>query len=147
MRTTFFALLLALPFTALAQQNGLGLGIIVGEPTGLSFKQWIGGDKAVDGAIAWSFREPGSLHIHADHLWHKFELINVSTGKLPLYFGVGGRIRFANDAELGIRLPVGLAYLFDGAPVDVFLEVVPILDLVPASDVSFNGAFGARYYF
>jgi len=140
------ALLLGL--SARAQQDGFGLGVIIGEPTGLSFKKFISDDKAIDGALAWSFRGEGSLHIHADVLWHKFDLINVNKGRLPLYFGIGGRISTPehHDTHFGLRIPVGLAYMFDGAPLDVFLEVVPILDLVPDSDVSFNGAFGLRFY-
>jgi len=38
-----------------AQDRGFGLGIIVGEPTGLSFKKWSGDTTAIGGAIAWSF--------------------------------------------------------------------------------------------
>lgn len=133
---------------AKAQQDGFGLGIIIGEPTGLSFKKFISDNKAIDGALAWSLRGEGAVHIHADVLWHNFDLINVSKGRLPLYYGIGGRITAPahHDANFGVRIPVGLAYMFDGAPVDIFFEVVPILDLVPSSDVTFNGAIGARFY-
>ena len=147
MKKALLVLALSLPLAAAAQQEGFGIGIIAGERTGLSFKNWVGGNKAIDGAIAWSLRSPESFHIHADLLWHNFELMKVNTGKLGLYYGVGGRIRFQNDTQIGFRLPVGLTYLFDGAPVDVFIELVPILDLIPATDLEFNGALGARYYF
>ena len=49
--------------------------------------------------------------------------------------------------DLGVRFPVGIAYLFDGAPVDVFLEVVPTLNLIPDTDVDLDAAIGARYWF
>ena len=130
-----------------AQQSGFGLGIVVGEPTGISFKSWIGGNKAIDGAVAWSLRQPESFHLHADLLLHNFQLMSVNSGQLGLYYGIGGRVRFQNDPQLGLRIPVGLNYLFEGAPIDVFLEVVPILDLLPATDVEFNAALGARYFF
>jgi hypothetical protein len=65
-----------------------------------------------------------------------------------LYFGIGGRIIFqSNDTNLGIRVPVGLDYLFSSAPVDIFLEVVPILDLTPSTDLDFGGGIGVRYWF
>ena len=48
---------------------------------------------------------------------------------------------------VGIRFPVGSAYLIDGAPVDVFFELVPTLDLVPATSVDLDFALGARYWF
>lgn len=147
MRNTVILVLFLSAMAGKAQQSGFGLGIVIGEPTGISFKSWIGGNKAIDGAVAWSLRKPESFHLHADMLWHNFDLMSVSSGRLGLYYGVGGRIRFQNDPQLGIRIPVGLNYLFEGAPVDVFLEVVPILDLLPATDVEFNAALGARYFF
>jgi hypothetical protein len=42
---------------------------------------------------------------------------------------------------------VGLAYLFDGAPVDVFLEAAPTMSLIPDTDFDFDAAIGARYWF
>jgi hypothetical protein len=35
----------------------------------------------------------------------------------------------------------------DGTPLDIFLEIVPILDLAPKVGFDFNGAIGIRYYF
>lgn len=130
-----------------AQQDGFGLGIIIGEPTGVSFKKFVADKRAIDGAVAWSFRHDGWFHLHVDHLWHNFDLINVAKGRMPLYYGVGGRLSTPDkDLNLGVRIPVGLAYMFGDAPVDIFLEVVPILDLAPDSDVDFNAAIGARFY-
>lgn len=131
----------------IAQADGFGAGIILGEPTGLSGKLWLTEKTAVDGAIAWSMWDGGALHIHADFLVHSFNLINVSQGQLPLYFGIGPRIKLAHDPWVGVRVPVGLAYLFGSAPLDVFLEIVPILDLIPATEFHFNSAIGVRYFF
>jgi hypothetical protein len=130
-----------------AQDKGTGLGIIVGEPTGFSFKHWLSSNSAIDAAIAWSFIDEGAFHIHADYLLHSFRLINVPEGKLPFYYGIGGRLKTAHDAQLGVRVPLGLAYIFQSAPVDIFLEVVPILDFIPKTDFKINAALGARYYF
>lgn len=131
-----------------AQDNGFGVGIVTGEPTGLSGKLWLGGNNALDMAVAWSFKGAGNLLLQADYIWHSFDLIIVSSGKLPLYFGIGGRIIFeSNDTNLGVRVPVGLDYMFSGAPVDIFLEVVPILDLTPSTDINFGGGIGIRYWF
>lgn len=38
-----------------AQDHGFGMGIILGEPTGLSAKAWTSNDNAFDFALAWSF--------------------------------------------------------------------------------------------
>lgn len=163
MRALFFSLLLTSATLVDAQSSGFGAGIILGEPTGISLKGWISGDKAIDGAVAWSLREGAYFSLHADYLFHNMDLIKLGKGKLPLYYGPGLRIRSWNGhrywnnghwhdydgsrASLGIRFPVGLDYLPAKGPVDVFLEVVPGLDLIPATDFDITGAIGARYWF
>jgi hypothetical protein len=162
-RTVITSLLLFTSTLARAQGSGIGLGVLIGEPTGISVKAWIGADRAIDGGMAWSFSHNGYFHLHGDLLFHKMDLIPVPKGKLPLYFGPGLRFRsWGNDGyyhkgryyedgnghvDLGIRFPVGLAYLFDGAPVDAFLEVAPTLDLIPATSLDVDGGIGARYWF
>jgi hypothetical protein len=130
-----------------AQNKHFGVGIIVGEPTGVSFKYWTSSTTALDAALAWSFIDGGAFHIHADYIFHNFNLIRISEGKLPFYYGIGGRIKTANKVQIGVRVPLGLAYMFNTAPVDIFLEVVPILDLAPKTDFRINAAIGARYFF
>ncbi|HSD62473.1 MAG TPA: hypothetical protein VLB50_01710 [Ignavibacteriaceae bacterium] len=130
-----------------AQDHGFGMGIILGEPTGLSAKLWTTDDNAFDFAAAWSIRGEGNLLLQADYVWHFFNLIPVSSGKLPLYIGIGGRVVLANDAQLGVRIPFGMDYLFATAPVDIFVELVPILDLSPATDFGVGGGIGIRYWF
>lgn len=130
-----------------AQSSGPGLGIIVGEPTGISFKYWTGSTTAFDAALAWSFTDEGAFHIHGDYLFHNMRLISVPDGMLPFYYGIGARIKTANDTKFGIRVPLGLAYLFQSAPIDIFLEIVPILDLTPKTNFAINAALGARYFF
>ncbi|MFO7933616.1 MAG: hypothetical protein R6U78_06005 [Bacteroidales bacterium] len=38
-------------------------------------------------------------------------------------------------------------FLFESAPIDIFLEVVPTLELLPATGISFEGGIGARFFF
>jgi hypothetical protein len=131
-----------------AQESGLGVGIILGEPTGFSFKYWTGGVNAVDGGVAWSFTREGSLHLHADYLWHSFHVFETEE-RVPLYYGIGGRIKTEHqeNARIGVRVPVGIGYLFKDAPVDLFMEIAPIVDFAPSTDVELNAAIGARFWF
>ncbi len=142
--------------SAAAQNRGFGVGIILGEPTGISLKSWIGPSSALDFAVAWSFERYNSLTIHVDYLKHNFRLIRVDKGALPFYYGIGGRIKLRDDdaprnnndeTRLGVRVPVGLAYHFENVTLDVFLEVVPILELVPSTDFTMSAAVGIRYFF
>ena len=134
---------------ASAKTDGVGLGVIIGEPTGPCFKIWTGSKTAIDGGLAWTLDHHSSMHIHVDYLMHDFSLIKVEKGRLPLYFGIGGRILFEEDSDdrVGARVPVGLEYLFDGAPMDIFLEVAPVVDLTPDTELDFNAAIGVRYFF
>ncbi len=129
--------------------GNIGIGVILGEPTGLSAKMWTSANTAFDLGVAWSFSGNGHFHIHADYLIHRFGIFNVSKGALPLYFGVGGRIVFRDEADdqIGIRFPIGIEYYFDDLPIAVFVEIVPILDLAPSSDFDINGGLGGRIYF
>ena len=147
MKKYFFILLLGiLSLNLSAQDSGFGLGIIIGEPTGVSLKTWVSQKHAVDAGIAWSLTNDW-FHIHADYLIHNFELIDVSQGQLPFYFGFGARIGIGNDFTLGARVPVGLSYLFEDAPLDVFAEIVPSLQLINKIQFQMNGGIGIRFWF
>lgn len=147
MKKYIFVLLLLGSLTTYAQDSGMGLGIILGEPTGISGKVWTGYNSAFDFAGAWSFKDDAALHLHADLLFHNFRIIPVTDGKLPIYYGIGARVKMQDDPKVGARIPVGIAYLFEGAPLDIFLEIVPIMDIIPETDFDFNGAIGIRYFF
>jgi hypothetical protein len=126
-----------------------GAGLMVGEPTGLSLKYWLDDNLAVDGAVGAAFHPDTDLYLHSDILWHNFDLLHVPRGQLPLYLGVGGRVKFVDDGDdrFGIRVPIGVSYLFDNAPVDIFLEVAPILDVTPSVRGDFTASLGARFWF
>ena len=136
--------------SASARDRQFGLGIILGEPTGLSAKLWMGNNTAIDGALAWSFGafgERSAIYLHADYLFHNFNLIKVERGQFPIYYGIGARAMLANNIGVGVRVPIGLEYIFARAPFDIFLEVVPVLDLVPSTAFVVNGGLGVRYFF
>ena len=132
-----------------ANDSGFGLGISVGEPTGLSLKLWSSQTTAIQGGLAWSLSGDNDLHLQGDFIRHHFGLITVSKGRLPLYYGLGARLRFRENSDnaIGIRVPVGLVYLFPDISIDAFVEIVPILDLTPDTDFDLNAAIGARYFF
>ncbi len=148
-KAAFFLILLgSLAGLTYAQSNhNLGLGVILGEPTGISFKIWNRQTVAFDAGAAWSIVDQKHFQIHGDLLLHNFNLFRVETGRMALYYGVGARIWFATDTILSLRVPIGLSYEFERTPVELFLEVVPMLDLIPATDVAMAGAVGFRYYF
>lgn len=127
-----------------------GAGIIVGEPTGATLKYWLNDTFALDGAAGWSFRQDSTLYLHGDVLWHTFDLIPATHGRLPVYLGVGSLVRFRDDHrdnEFGVRFPIGVSYFFEKCPIEVFMEVGPAIDFAPATRSDFTGGIGIRYRF
>jgi hypothetical protein len=144
-----FPILLFIIFTTSlrAQDSGFGIGLYLGEPTGIGIKGWVSPNGAIGGAMAWSFAGNGHLHIHADYERHSFNLITVEKGKLPVYYGIGAKIVFQNDPVFGARIPLGINYIFDDAPLDIFAEIVPGLELIPETEFDLAGGVGIRYFF
>ena len=120
------------------------LGIILGEPTGISLKAWQSNSTAFDAGIAWSFGDNGSLHLHGDYLWH--EWLDVDSGSLALYYGIGARVQLADDPRLGARIPFGLQYNIPDTRLSAFFEVAPLLDLAPETSFDVNGGLGLRFF-
>ncbi len=133
--------------TVEAQESGFGFGVILGEPTGISTKLWIEDNEAIDAAVAWSFEKKSAVHLHADLLFHSPKISKVEMSKLVVYFGIGGRIKFEEKSKAGVRIPLGLNYLPSKTPLDVFFEIVPLLDLAPSTKFRLNAAIGIRYFF
>ena len=149
--TFIFALLIltGLGKDIYAQDNGFGLGAMLGEPTGFSGKYWINETNAADFGLAYSFiGSHSSVSLHADYLYHVEDVIK-SNYRLPLYYGFGARIRFVNNADnsFGARGVIGLVWMHDTLPIDVFGELAPVFNLLPSTSLNFDAAIGARYYF
>ena len=125
------------------------VGLLIGEPTGLSGKLWTGSTTAFDVGVAWSFRKDGHMHLHADYLYHNFSYLESDRGYVPVYLGIGGRVRFCehDKSEVGLRFVAGVEYYDDEFPFTVFLEIAPVLDLAPETEMDFNGGLGVRYLF
>lgn len=150
-----------------------GLGLMVGEPFGLSAKYYIGNKMAIDGGLGevndrWN---DDGIHIHADVLWHPAILTDQPAFTIPFYVGVGGRfldhenrnynnngdlIWEDDDVHLGARVPFGVLMDFKKVSLDVFFELAMVVDLLVLEDdlnvdehdrVHLHAALGVRYYF
>ncbi len=130
-----------------------GIGLQVGDPFELNAKYFIAPLDAVTVGIGDGGGSDWELH--ADFLRHFPEVIAVSEGKLPLSIGIGGRFRdrnrkHAEDFTIGPRATVGIAYWFAKAPLELYAELNPVLDLIDRHgadiDLSLDGGIGIRFY-
>lgn len=142
-----------------AQDHGFGIGIILGEPTGLSAKLWTSKENAFDFGLGVSvggdrishkyYYDNGSrVHFHMDYLWHSFNAIK-STERFPLYYGIGARFNSGGgyDGSFGIRGVFGIAWFPHSTPIDVFVELVPVLQLTPSTGLGIDAGLGIRFFF
>ena len=147
-KIVFIILLSLLLFNSSYSQNRkFGIGIILGEPTGISAKLETGFTNSFDFAAAWSVKEDKHMLLQADYVWHNFDFNAVESGRASFYYGIGGRVIFSNDPLVGVRIPVGLDFKFKTAPIDIFAELVPILDFMPSTNFNFAGGLGVRFWF
>ncbi len=152
-------LALSFSFTQ-AQSRKFGLGVIIGEPTGLSAKLWTSNNNALAFGLGWSvqgyrfngfdpdYNRVTRSHIHVDYLWHSFNAISYS-GEFPLFYGIGGRINTGPEygGTFGVRGVLGIAWLPRSTPLDIFVEVVPTLLLVNSTGFGIDAGIGARFFF
>ncbi|MFZ5947523.1 MAG: hypothetical protein ACOYU5_06095 [Stygiobacter sp.] len=147
-KTLLFILFTSILTTEIiSQEKGFGIGVMIGEPTGISAKYWLDNSTAVDFGLAYSlFHSKSSFSFHADYVIHNYELIK-SNYKIPIYYGVGGRIRlYSNNTYLGARGVAGILYIDKNYPFDVFFEIAPVFNLLPETSLHLDLAIGARYY-
>jgi len=157
--STILALMMILAKPVAAQDHGFGLGIILGEPTGLSAKLWTSKINAFDFGLGWSvggdridykghYENYSRVHFHMDYLWHSFNVIR-STERFPIYYGFGARFNSGAgyESSIGIRGVIGIAWLPHSTPIDVFLELVPVLQLTSSSGLGIDAGLGVRYFF
>jgi hypothetical protein len=141
-------------FSFAQEARKLGVGFTIADPVGINMKVWTSSSEAVNVSIGWThamarvgntwYYDKSRIHLIADYLWHDFQAFQ-SKERVPLYYGVGAR--FSGPVEqLGIRGVLGIAWMPRTAPVDIFLEIAPVLYLAPMNGVGFDTGLGFRFY-
>jgi hypothetical protein len=145
-----------------------GLGIMLGDPTGIVAKLWLSSVNALDfgfgfGHYGWGrcYRDEldrrrcgyRDYSFNVDYLWQS----NIVRGDFQLdwHVGLGGRAYFLGeyaddrdrDVNLAVRAPIGLDLMFSRPSfLEVFFEIAPALYLLPP-DFGIEGGLGVRFYF
>ncbi len=146
MKTILSILLLLTSSVAFAERTGLGIAL--GSPFGMSAKRWLGEKTALDASLGMSIGRRSHFSVHSDYLFHRpSEYYLNDEHPLDLYYGIGGRMKFADDIQIGVRLPVGLAHMVKDRNADVFVEAAPVFDFISRTGLDLHLLLGARYYF
>ena len=144
---------LSLIFTALAARaEDFGVGVILGDPTGLSAKMKLDGDHSLDGALAYSTGKHSGLQLHADYLRDHARSWTTKGGPLDLYYGLGGRVisykeDHKSETSLGPRGSLGLSFDVFNPNIELFGELALILEVVPDMTADLDAGIGARIRF
>jgi len=152
------------------QSNGtFGLGLELGEPSGLNGKYFLTPSTALDFGLGYIYEHyyaGDGIHVYADFLWHPLLLVQSEGFQMPFYFGVGGRFWdfdygcdrngnncYGDASALGVRAPVGIAFDFNKIPLDVFIQLTPTLDFFRNYDnhdrlhLGVDFSAGVRFWF
>lgn len=137
-----------LSMNAFSQDEKFAIGAVLGNPTGVSAKYWVGEKQAVDAGAGFTLSSPTHFSVHSDYLFHSMgALVFKDQYSLDVYYGVGGRLRFGDDIAFGIRTPIGIVHRLENSKVEVFGEAAPVFDFISRQGIEIHVGVGARYYF
>lgn len=156
-RIILLCLSLGISIPAFGNSKNIGLGAVVGQPTGLTAMYTLSMHRAIDLTVSYDFsRNFDSFLFMGDYLFRKPDTLQIDTIDFGWYWGVGfyyAYFSFGNqilnlDAyEIGPRIPVGLFYSFPNFPVEVFVELGVGLAVLPGVRFTPTAGIGGRYFF
>ncbi len=132
-----------------------GLGVVIGDPTGVSAKIRLTPSSALDAALGAG--DGADLHLHLDWLFVGAPFVRESNVSIAWFAGVGGALevdddegRFDDDddTELEARAPLGITMRFDSVPpLELFAEIALAVEVVDDVDTEVDGGIGVRWFF
>lgn len=155
-----FFFVTSLGYAQSPQGKTLGVGVMLGDPTGATLKLWDGKDVAYNIYVGNSFF--GNVTIGADYMKH-FNAFNSRVVNLHLAGGVvigtgsGGNwyrsgkrgdwyYREDNGAGVGLRGMVGINFVPNNTPLELSAEFGPFLGVTPDTGFGFISDFSIRLY-
>ena len=156
-----FVLISVPVFSYAPMGRSFGFGLVFGDPLGGTMKFWLSGNTAI--AVSIGADVFGAPRIGADYLWHfnafRSSVVNLYAGPgVALGFGYGGDYilyRVGHDTWIyrpgggpgvAVRGILGIDVDPTNTPIEMFLELGPMLGLVPAYGMRFDAALGIRFY-
>jgi hypothetical protein len=149
MRAAKLVLLIAMLWSVPARADGgaFGLGLIIGQPTGVTAAFELSDHTMIDAAIGFGWVRDRDFYTHVEFDYFLPTLVKGGSAELSAYLGIGGFFFAHKDPGFGARAPFGLSVDFTSVPLQIFGEVALLLAFTPDTDLDVRGAVGFRYYF
>ena len=140
------AFFIASPADAQPTGGDVGLGLQIGDPSGITLQFYNPGGTTWDFLAAWDIDDFFFLNVHA--LYYR-DLGD--DPRLHLFYGPGAFVGFRDrgsrddDVVLGISGTVGLGFMIE--EFQIFGSVTPRLSIVPGTNGNVGAGIGVRYWF
>ena len=137
-------MVLMTPLFAMQKSNGVGAGVTVGYPTGLTVRYGMD-DFRVLGNLTWDYGS--GFYLDAGAL---YDITEVEVADLPIYINGGVQIGLgvaSSSFVFSVNGVIGASYYLEDYPVEVFVNLAPGVAILPSIGGSFKGGVGALWYF
>ena len=132
----------------------LGVGLLLGEPSGLSAKFFTTQETGFQIHVAYSIPNE-SYYVTVDYLFDVLPILDDGYEfLLAWYLGLGISVgeQVFHQGELprtfvGARAPIGLRMLFEGVSLELYAEAGPGVIVTPTIEFDLSGGIGVRYCF
>ena len=139
--------------TPLASRADSAVGIVLGDPTGVTGRMGLDDRHSVEAAVAYTSGYYEGTYVRMTYLWDNARQFETNFDPLELYYGLGLRVitinhgRYNGDIAIGPRAPIGILYNFTNPNIEVFGEISAAVDLSPKTEVDLDLGIGARVRF
>jgi hypothetical protein len=133
----------------------VGLGLFLGEPTGLDLKIGLSPRTGIDLLFGWdTYRD------NRDHYGHLTYLVTLVVGhgnsvNVPVRIGIGAAVyddgSFDKGTNVAVRAPIEIGLKFRRTPLEIYGEIAFKATFIDANnndpDFDLDGGVGLRFYF
>ncbi len=128
------------------EKNEIGLGLVLGRPSGVNAQFFWTKRSAVDFTAAWWFHD--WFFAAADY--QVYDYILDSPREWRWYYGGGAFMATGlgkhRSGEFGLRIPLGIRYGFRHSPLEIWGEVAPGLRLIDRTEPELQGGIGLTFW-
>tara|TARA_Y100000768_G_scaffold388163_1_gene382552 strand:+ start:29662 stop:30117 length:456 start_codon:yes stop_codon:yes gene_type:complete len=145
-----FVGLLSFSLSSLAGSKLHGVGAMLGEPTGITYRYQFKDNVFLDGGL--DYRLGDRAHIYGSYLMIAPQSLLIFGQVTKWFYGGGFRSKTKEHDDkdktfFGARGATGLLYTPKSEPFELFIQLAPTLNIIPETSVDFDFNIGARFVF